>query len=145
GGLGRVPAARAVEDDDVAWLNRPEMVDELADQDLVADIQRVLHGAARNDEGLNHERLDHDREHERDDDEQRQLAHERPATGPGRAAKRCGAIRSGCAAGPGGTTGQALPRGAPGSAPPYRAARGGSTAWRGAPGPWSRPRSSRSR
>ena len=78
-GRDRLPGAVPVEHHDVAGLDRAEVIDELVDQYLVADVERVLHRGRRYEERLDHERLDHQRDHQRDHDQQRQLAPERPA------------------------------------------------------------------
>src|SRR6266568_260660 len=83
----RVPGAVAVEHDDVAAMDRPEVVDELVDQHLVADFQRVLHRRRRNVERLDHEALDEQGQDQREDQQDGQFhppRHVRPplALGP---------------------------------------------------------------
>ena len=68
-----IPGTVAVEHDDVAAMDRPEVVDKLVDQDLVADLQGVLHRRRRNEERLHHEALDEQGQHEREDQQDRQL------------------------------------------------------------------------
>src|SRR6185437_4144387 len=76
GRVGEVPGAGAVEHDDVAAVDRPQVIDDLVDQHPVADLEGVLHRGGRDVERLDGERLDDQREHERHDDEHRQLAPE---------------------------------------------------------------------
>jgi hypothetical protein len=54
---------------DVARLDGAEVVDDLVDQDLVADVERVLHGGGRYVERLDHERLDQQGDGQRDHEE----------------------------------------------------------------------------
>jgi hypothetical protein len=54
---GPVPGSGAVEDDDVAAVDRPQVIHELVDQDLVADQQGVFHRSRRDEERLDHECL----------------------------------------------------------------------------------------
>lgn len=72
--LALEPAAGVAEDDDVPAL-RPgaEPRRELVDQDPVADPDRLLHGARRDDEGLDEEGLQDQRDEDGDADEQRHL------------------------------------------------------------------------
>lgn len=59
GVLGREPAAGVLEDDDVTALGLgTEPGGELVHQDAVADLDRVLHGARRDHEGLHQEGLE---------------------------------------------------------------------------------------
>src|SRR5689334_19579965 len=55
------------------------MIDDLVDQDLVADRQGVLHGSGRNEVRLERIGLDDQREGECDHDQDRQLTQERAA------------------------------------------------------------------
>ncbi len=68
GCAGRVPGAFPVEHDDVAAVDRAEVIDQLVDQDLVPDVERVLHRRGRDVEGLDHVGLDdqHDDQRERE-------------------------------------------------------------------------------
>ena len=76
------PAVRAAEDDDVARRRVGEPVGDLVDQHPVvlaagAAVQRGLHRPRRDHVDLRDERLDEEREHQRDDDEDRQFFPER--------------------------------------------------------------------
>ncbi len=75
----REPRSRAVEHHDVAAADRPDPVDDLVHQDLVADQQRVLHRGRRDEERLHHEGLDQQRDREGDREEHHHLGDERPA------------------------------------------------------------------
>jgi hypothetical protein len=72
----RQPRAGAVEHHDVAPVDAAEVVDELVDQEPVADIERVLHRRRRDPEGLHHVGLDQQCQHEREHDQDRQLGPE---------------------------------------------------------------------
>src|ERR1700722_9251714 len=74
-GLDRdgVPGTVAVEHNDVAAVYRAEVVDELVDEDLVPDLQGVLHRGRGDEERLDHEALYQQREHEREDEQDRQF------------------------------------------------------------------------
>ncbi|KUN82023.1 hypothetical protein AQJ66_23520 [Streptomyces bungoensis] len=68
------PAAGIVEDDDVAAVRLgAEPRGELVDQDAVADPDRLLHGAGRDDEGLDEERLQDQRYEDGDTDQKGDL------------------------------------------------------------------------
>ena len=70
--LALEPAARVLEDDDVAALQRHEAGHELVDEDPVAHLQRVLHGHGGDVEGPDQEGLDEEggqHGHDHDDDE----------------------------------------------------------------------------
>ncbi|CAL9425797.1 hypothetical protein SUDANB132_01937 [Streptomyces sp. enrichment culture] len=72
--LGRQPAAGVLEDDHVAALRPgPEPGCELVDQDPVADLDRLFHRAGRDDEGLDEERLEHQRDQDGDTDQEGDL------------------------------------------------------------------------
>ncbi|CAM5715104.1 hypothetical protein SVIOM74S_01868 [Streptomyces violarus] len=65
------PAAGVLEHDDVPALRLgAEPRGELVDQDAVADLDRLLHGAGRDDEGLDEEGLQHERYEDGDADEE---------------------------------------------------------------------------
>ena len=85
GRRARVPRAVPVEDHDVAAVDAADVVDELVDQHPVVDLERVLHRPGRYEEGLDRIGLDDDREQQGDDDQDRELAPERPlpARAPG--------------------------------------------------------------
>ncbi len=70
---------QAVEDDDLAAVDVAEVVDELVHQHPVAQLERLLHRAGRDVEGLHEEGLDEQGQQERDDDEEGQLLEERAA------------------------------------------------------------------
>src|ERR1700761_7300706 len=78
----RVPRAVPVEDHDVAAVDAADVVDELVDQHPVVDLERVLHRPGRYEEGLDRVGLDDDREQQGDDDQDRELAPERPLPAP---------------------------------------------------------------
>ena len=74
GGLALQPAARVVEDDDLAALGLgAEPRGELVDQHPVAPLQGVLHRVRGDRERLHQEGLDQQREKQRDADQERQL------------------------------------------------------------------------
>jgi hypothetical protein len=70
------------EDDDVPASNRAEPIDELVDQEVIANSQRRLHGARRDHEGLKDERAN--RQSQQDGNDQRfcVLSEERPVRPP---------------------------------------------------------------
>ena len=61
----------AVEHHDLAAMNRARVVDELVDEHPVADVQGVFHRLGRDVERLHEKRLDEQREHKGDRDEDR--------------------------------------------------------------------------
>jgi hypothetical protein len=146
---GRIPGPRPVEHDDVAGVDRPEMVGQLVDQDLVTDQQRVLHGRRRDEKRLHDERLDQEGDRQRQYDQDHKLLPERtvPAAPASLAAGLAGGS-GGLPLGVGrrllivrhdrsataGATWRERPRGARGCGPPCRAARAGSRAWPGGRG-----------
>src|SRR5207245_227936 len=67
---------------DVARLDRAEVIDELVNEDLVADIERLFHGRRRYIEGLHDKALDEERDNQGDNYQDRQLAPERPVLRP---------------------------------------------------------------
>ena len=69
----RIPRALAVEHDHVAALDRAEVIDELVDQDLVPDVERVLHRGGRDEERLHHVGLDHQHDRQREDEQEEQF------------------------------------------------------------------------
>ncbi len=88
------PAWRSLEDDDLAAPRIAEVVDQLVDQHPVervrgrrdhgagvATLQRVLHRRGRDVERLDEEGLDQQREHQRHNHQNRQLAPERSGSG----------------------------------------------------------------
>ncbi len=79
---GRSPGPRAAEHHDVAGLDRAEVVHQLVDQHLVTDQERVLHRRRRDEKRLHHERLDQQRDGQRDGQQHRQLDPERSALAP---------------------------------------------------------------
>ena len=80
----RIPGASAVEDDDVTWLDRAEMVDELVYEHFVADVERLLHRRRGYEEGLDDKALNEQGDDQRDNDQYRQFAPERPVFRPSR-------------------------------------------------------------
>ena len=85
------PAVGAAEDDDVARRRVAEPVGHLVDQHPVvlaagAAVQRGLHRSRRDHVDLREERLDEERQHQRDDDEDRQFLPERRPAAPAPAA-----------------------------------------------------------
>ena len=76
-GAGRrvieIPGPGAVEHDDVAAVDRPQMIDDLVDEHPVADFEGVLHRGGRDEEGLDREGLDDERQHDRHNDEHGKL------------------------------------------------------------------------
>ena len=88
-----IPGTVAVEDDDVAAVNAADVVDDLVDQHPVVDLQRVFHRPGRDEECLDREGLDHHREQQRDRDQDRELAPERPLPPRALAPRRPGAGR----------------------------------------------------
>src|SRR5262249_45042153 len=71
-GPAAVRTLRRMEDDDVADLRIPEVVDEPVDQDSLADVKRRLHRLGRDLVRLDDEGLDPERQpkSERDDDDE---------------------------------------------------------------------------
>ena len=69
----RIPRALAVEHDHVAALDRAEVIDELVDQDLVPDVERVLHRRGRDEERLHHVGLDHQHDRQRENEQEEQF------------------------------------------------------------------------
>ena len=81
------PAVGSAEDHDVPGLRVAEPVGDLVDEHAVvhaarAAVQRGLHRPRGDDVDLGQERLDEERQHQRDDDEDRQLAPERRPPAP---------------------------------------------------------------
>src|SRR5579859_298617 len=139
--LDRIPGPVAVEHHDVAAVDRPEVVDKLVDQHLVADFQSVLHRRRRNVERLDHEALDEQGQNQGEDQQYGQLdppRHVRPplpappgprflhgvAARAGRSGAPCpvAACFTGPAAGhyPGTVTSGAVPEGPGGGTGPRR-------------------------
>ncbi len=75
------PAARVLEDDDVAALEVERTRDELVDDDPVVDEEGVLHRARRDVERLEQPGLDDEGEGERHRDDEDELAHGRGESG----------------------------------------------------------------
>ena len=103
GRRARVPRAVPVEDHDVAAVDAADVVDELVDQHPVVDLERVLHRPGRDEEGLDRVGLDDDREQQGDDDQDRELAPERPlppSAAAGRLAAAAGFASAGGPSGP---------------------------------------------
>src|SRR6516165_2418316 len=79
----RIPGGVAVKYDDVAAMDRAEIIDQLVDQDLVADVERVLHRRRRNEERLDDKTLDEQGQHQGEYQQDGQLhppRHARPLT-----------------------------------------------------------------
>ena len=77
-GAGRQPAARVLEDDDVAALDRHQLGLELVDDDAVVDLQGVLHRLGRDVERADQERLDQERDDDRREQDEQDVADEPP-------------------------------------------------------------------
>ena len=81
------------EDHDVAPVHTVQVVAQLVDEDAVADLERGLHGAGRDEEGLHDEGAQQDRDQHGDDHHDDALAD--PAAG-GRACRRLLGRTVGC-------------------------------------------------
>src|SRR5205823_4888920 len=109
--LVRQPAAGVLEDDDVPALGLgAEPRGELVDQDTVADPDRLLHGAGRDHERLDEERLQDEGYEDRDADQERYLLGRAAPALSLDLALQLAPLRAGTAAGRGGAGG-----GAPGA------------------------------
>ena len=117
------PAVGSAEDHDVPGLRVAEPVGDLVDEHAVvhaarAAVQRGLHRPRRDDVDLGQERLDEEGQHQRDHDEDRQLAPERRPAAPARLLATCRSLTAPVA------RGRALRRRRAELTPPPRVAHG---------------------